>query len=95
MLAAKALGQTLHLTEKLPVRGRYMVILRHGGVYADIDTECGVALDQIFLPTDSFVAGWEDEYTTAEQAVDMRFSRQRQIEQWVFAAVPGHPILQV
>lgn len=74
---------------------RYMVILRHGGVYADVDTECGMALDELILPDDSFLAGWEDEYATVDQAVIMSFARQRQMEQWVFAAAPGHPILQV
>ena len=47
-----------------------MVILRHGGVYADIDTECGSPLDDIILPDDTFMAGWEDEYANVDAAVD-------------------------
>ena len=72
-----------------------MVILRYGGVYADVDTQCGRPLDNCILPTDSFVTGWEDEYATAELAVKFKFARQRQLQQWVFAAEPGHPALQV
>ena len=72
-----------------------MVVLRYGGIYADVDTECGRPLDDFIRPTDSFIAGWEDEYATAELAVSFRFARQRQMEQWVFAAEPNHPALQV
>ena len=70
-------------------------MLRYGGVYADVDTECGSPLDNIILPDDTFLAGWEDEYATADAALDYKFSRQRQLLQWVFAATPGHPALQV
>jgi mannosyltransferase OCH1-like enzyme len=72
-----------------------MVVLRYGGVYADVDTECGLPLDDTILADDSFVAGWEDDFETAEAALDYKFARQRQILQWVFAATPGHPVLLV
>ena len=72
-----------------------MVILRHGGVYADVDTECGSPLDDIILPDDTFLAGWEDEYASVDAAIYFKFSRQRQLLQWVFAATPGHPALLV
>ena len=83
--------------EKLPEGWycRYMVILRYGGVYADVDTECGSPLDDIILSDDTFLAGWEDEYASVDAAVDFKFSRQRQLLQWVFAAIPGHPALRV
>ena len=84
-----------HLGEGYEFGCRYMVILRYGGVYADVDTECGRPLNDFIKPDDSFVAGWEDEYATAEMAVKFRFARQRQLEQWVFAAEPKHPALQV
>lgn len=74
---------------------RYLIVLRYGGVYADVDTECGRPLDDFILASDSLVVGWEDEYATPELAVQFRFARQRQLEQWVFAAEPGHPALQV
>ena len=60
-----------------------------------MDTECGRPLDEFIMPSNAFLAGWEDEYQTAELAVRFRFARQRQLEQWVFAAEPNHPALQV
>jgi len=72
-----------------------MVVLRYGGIYADVDTECGSPLDETILPDDTFLAGWEDEHKTADAAADYKFARQRQLLQWVFAATPGHPALQV
>lgn len=72
-----------------------MVVLKHGGVYADVDTQCASSLDSIIMPTDSLLTGWEDEYATAELAVMSNFARQRQLQQWIFAAEPGHPALQV
>jgi hypothetical protein len=48
---------------------RYMVVLRHGGVYADIDTECRRPLDEVLRSRDTLVAGWENEFPSAEAAV--------------------------
>lgn len=70
-------------------------MLRHGGLYADVDTECGRPLDELITAHDSLVVGWEDEYPTPQLAVQYKFARQRQLEQWTFAAEPGHPALQV
>lgn len=71
------------------------MVLRYGGLYADIDTECGMNLEDILQPEDGFVAGWEQEFPTQDMAIGYKFARQRQILQWVFAASPGHPLLQV
>jgi len=73
---------------------RYLVVLRYGGVYADLDAECMVPLDQMLQPDDVFLVGWECDTESVEAAFKRHFVRQRQIVQWVFAAAPGHPVLQ-
>ena len=73
---------------------RYMVLLRLGGTYADIDTECRVPLDDILLPTDTLVLGWENEFPTEAKAVKRHYVRTKQILQWVAVAAPGHPALR-
>ena len=47
---------------------RYMVILKHGGVYADIDTECRRPLRDVIQPHDNMVVGWENEFATLKIA---------------------------
>ncbi|EFJ45370.1 hypothetical protein VOLCADRAFT_105912 [Volvox carteri f. nagariensis] len=73
---------------------RYMVILRLGGVYADIDVELRQPLDTVLLPTDTLVVGWEAEVATDAEAFKRHFVRRRQVLQWFFAAAPGHPVLR-
>ncbi|KAK9862507.1 hypothetical protein WJX84_003997, partial [Apatococcus fuscideae] len=74
---------------------RYLVVLRLGGVYADVDTECKRPLDPFIQPKDTLVAGWENEFPTPHEAIAVRrYARTRQICQWVFAAAPGHPALR-
>jgi len=73
---------------------RYLVILRHGGVYADVDTECRAPLDTWLLPADALVVGWENEFPSAARAAGRRYVRKRQVLQWVFAGAPGHPALR-
>lgn len=73
---------------------RYMVVLLHGGVYADCDTECKRPMDSAISSNDKMVTGWELEFSTAEEAANRSYARTRQILQWVFAAVPGHPVLR-
>ncbi|KAK9834954.1 hypothetical protein WJX84_011882 [Apatococcus fuscideae] len=74
---------------------RYLVVLRLGGVYADVDTECKRPLDPFIQPKDTLVAGWENEFPTPHEAITVRhYARTRQICQWVFAAAPGHPALR-
>lgn len=46
-----------------------MVILRVGGVYADIDTECKQPLDTVIRSRDTLVVGWENEFPSAQKAV--------------------------
>jgi hypothetical protein len=73
---------------------RYMVVLRLGGVYADIDVECRQPLDRVIRPTDTMVVGWEAEVATDALAYKRHFARKRQVLQWFFAAAPGHPALR-
>lgn len=73
---------------------RYMVILRLGGVYADVDTECRQPIDQLIRPTDTLVAGWEAAWDSDDIAFQRHFVRRRQVLNWVFAAAPGHPVLR-
>ncbi|GLC37790.1 hypothetical protein PLESTB_001477000 [Pleodorina starrii] len=73
---------------------RYMVILRLGGVYADIDVELRQPLDSVIGPTDTLVVGWEAEVATDAEAFKRHFVRNRQVLQWFFAAAPGHPVLR-
>lgn len=73
---------------------RYMVVLKMGGVYADIDTECKQPLDAIIRSKDTLIVGWENEFADAEKAAAAWYARTRQILQWVFAAAPGHPVLR-
>ncbi len=58
---------------------RYMVVLRMGGVYADIDTECRKPLNNLILPRDTLVVGWENEFPTAEEASSRKYVRKRQV----------------
>jgi hypothetical protein len=58
---------------------RYLVVLRYGGVYADIDTECKQPLDQVIRHTDSLLVGWEGEATDHDALVHRHFARYRQV----------------
>ena len=73
---------------------RYLVILRYGGVYADIDVKCQKPLEALIRPTDTMVVGWEVEAPTDEAALAMGLVRRRQVHQMFFAAAPGHPALR-
>ncbi|KAK9809455.1 hypothetical protein WJX73_009406 [Symbiochloris irregularis] len=73
---------------------RYMVVLRFGGLYLDIDTECRKPFDELIQQNDTMLAGWERESATPEIAAEMRDVRQRQALQWAFAAAPSHPALR-
>lgn len=50
-----------------------------GGVYADIDTECRKPLNNLILPRDTLVVGWENEFSTAEEAHSRKYVRKRQV----------------
>jgi mannosyltransferase OCH1-like enzyme len=73
---------------------RILVVLREGGVYADMDAGCVKPIDTFISPTDALVVGWENECATDERAYSRHFARKRQITNWVFAGAPGHPALR-
>ncbi len=47
-----------------------MVVLRLGGVYADLDAECRRPLDGLIASRDTLVAGWDNEFATAKAAIE-------------------------
>ncbi|KAI9334674.1 nucleotide-diphospho-sugar transferase [Zopfochytrium polystomum] len=67
---------------------RYLVLLRHGGVYADLDTENLRGAD-LWVPPRSrnvrFIAGLEWDYEGNGTTL--------QVCQWTMASAPRHPIL--
>ena len=58
---------------------RYLVVLRHGGVYADIDAECMQPLDSFIRSADTLVAGWEGEVSDQAAVINRHFARHRQV----------------
>ena len=58
---------------------RYMVVLRSGGVYADIDVECRKPLNSLIMPRDTLIVGWENEFSAAEEARNRKYVRKRQV----------------
>ena len=73
---------------------RYMVLLKHGGVYADLDTECTRSLDSIIQPEDDVIVGLESMSPSSEYAFKHHFVRSIQMLQWVIISKPDHPILR-
>lgn len=73
---------------------RYLVVLRYGGVYADVDTESRMSMESVIEPGDSLVVGWEAEFPSGVEAFERHFVRMRQVLQWIFAGAPGHPALR-
>lgn len=52
-----------------------------GGVYADVDTECVRPLDELLLPSDTLVVGWENAFDTAQHAYNRNYARIHQLLQ--------------
>ena len=55
------------------------MVLRMGGVYMDGDVECRRPLDELILPGDALVAGWEAELPSASIARAKEYTRKRQM----------------
>lgn len=66
------------------VHGRYMVVLRLGGMYADMDTECVKPLNDLIEPRDTMLVGWENEFPNMDHARFRSYARERQV------CRPGH-----
>lgn len=82
---------------------RYLAVLKHGGFFAgdqgqnpsSIGTiDAVVTLDKVLRFEDSFVAGWDVEYSTPEAALDECSVRAKPLQHYFFAAVPHHPLLK-
>lgn len=66
---------------------RYLILLRHGGVYADLDLECLRPIGPL-LAGHSLVAGLAPPFHARE------LGRQAMVCNSFLAAAPGHPLLQ-
>ncbi|RMZ53781.1 hypothetical protein APUTEX25_003920 [Auxenochlorella protothecoides] len=80
-----------HAVERADL-GRYLVVHRHGGVYADADVAALQPMDEVLRPGDALVAAWENVIPLGEVA-EREFGRHAQLLQWWFAAEAGHPAL--
>ena len=60
------------------------MVLRLGGVYADLDTECRRPLAELIRPRDTLVAGWENEFDKPADAEKRHYVRSRQVHSEVF-----------
>ena len=47
-----------------------MIVLRAGGVYADLDAECRRPLDGMLHSKDALVAGWDNEFSEPQAALE-------------------------
>lgn len=47
-----------------------MVVLRHGGMYADADAECRRPLEGLLRSGDTLVAGWDTEFSEPRVALE-------------------------
>ncbi|KAL6772346.1 hypothetical protein ACKKBG_A29870 [Auxenochlorella protothecoides x Auxenochlorella symbiontica] len=80
-----------HAVERADL-GRYLVVHRHGGVYADADVAALQPMDEVLRPGDALVAAWENVIPLGE-VTEREFGRHAQLLQWWFAAEAGHPAL--
>ena len=72
---------------------RYLVLYIEGGVYADLDTEALVPVDDWGL-TKPVTIGLEAVLDSEAERVKVKFARQRQYCQFVMAfSASGHPLL--
>lgn len=69
-------------------------MLRMGGAWADIDTECRQPLDGAIKATDTLLVGWDADAPDGAAAAARGQARRRQLAPWFFAAAPGHPALR-
>ena len=58
---------------------RYLVILKYGGIYADVDTDCARPMDELIVPGDGLLVGWEREYSDKRQQRRDNFVRASQV----------------
>mmetsp|Transcript_65832 Transcript_65832/g.116682 ORF Transcript_65832/g.116682 Transcript_65832/m.116682 type:complete len:305 (-) Transcript_65832:224-1138(-) len=75
---------------------RYLVVLEEGGIYADIDAENVLPVSEWGIPADvTMLVGNEGNFHLSESLRQhVGFARPEQLEQFFFAARPGHPVLR-
>ncbi len=73
---------------------RYLVILEKGGVYADTDTTCLRPFHEWWKGNVGCIVGLENDWIST-RSNQPRVTRENQINQWVFACIPNHPLLQL
>lgn len=70
---------------------RYLIIHRHGGVYADIDMECYRAIDGLLEGAEAVFA--IEAHLTERRRRRLGYREPRQLANCVFAAAPGNGVL--
>lgn len=65
------------------------MVLRLGGVYSDVDTECRQPMDSLIRPKDTMVVGWENEFESPAEAEHRHYVRSRQVRSRVRARTQG------
>lgn len=55
------------------------MVLRLGGVYADLDTECRRPISELIAPRDTLLTGWENEFDQPADAERRHYVRSRQV----------------
>ena len=77
---------------------RYIVVLKEGGIYSDIDVLCTRSFSSYLRQSDRLVAGFERLMASYEMAhfskPGTKGPRAMQFLQWTFLAAPGHPALK-
>jgi len=74
---------------------RYMLLLKFGGLYADVDVECERPVSTwAGWDTSSLLVGIEFDARALADYRKREFARQLQFCQWTMAAAPNHPVLQ-
>lgn len=67
---------------------RYAILLRYGGLYADVDCRCEMPVNHWSLP------GIEALRESKKPALIVALENKVHFCNWTFAASPGHPVLQ-
>ena len=68
---------------------RYAVMVRDGGIYADIDMECRKPLKQLMAQADCLLG--IEAHLSATRQKELGYAAPLQIANCIFAAAPGHP----
>ncbi|OQS07155.1 hypothetical protein THRCLA_00843 [Thraustotheca clavata] len=73
---------------------RYLVVLKYGGVWSDIDTMCLKPVDTWAPITSHTVSAMVGVELDASDVILDWWSLKLQFTQWTFAAAPGHPLMR-